>query len=238
MEYNSFKSYSMYGEDAIFNGILKRLSWIMNEDLFSYRTYLDIGAFHPIKDSDTYALYLMGWRGTLVEPNKYFNVLVDENRYEDRLLNIAVNIESGTADLLVFSGGDSSNTLSVDFANRKTLAQNTEVQEIVPVECKTVDTIIQDHIDHFGETPFVMNIDIEGLDTAVIKTYSEDFAIPFIFIEDDILQCFSESSEIRGIMMSKGYVPIATTLLSTLYINTSSKYYGYIKNIGEFEEES
>lgn len=238
MEYNNFKSYSTYGEDAIFNGIIKRLSWIMNEDLFSYRTYLDIGAFHPIKESDTYALYQMGWRGTLVEPNKYFNVLVDENRYEDRLLNIAVNIEPGTAELLMFSGGDSSNTLSSEFANRKTLAQNTEVQEILSVECKTLNTIIQDHIDYFNQTPFVMNIDIEGLDSAVIKTYSEDFAIPFIFIEDEILECFSESSDIRGTMNSKGYVPIASTLLSTLYINTDSSYYRYIKNIGEFEEES
>jgi hypothetical protein len=39
-------------------------------------------------------------------------------------------------------------------------------------------------------------------------------------------------------MDGKGYVPIATTLLTTLYIDTNSKYYKYIKNIGEFEEQS
>jgi len=53
-----------------------------------------------------------------------------------------------------------------------------------------------------------------------------------------ILESFYEESSIRQIMKSKGYAPIATNLLTTLYINTKSKYYRYIKNIGEFEEES
>lgn len=238
MKYDKFKSYSSYGEDAIFNGILKRLSWIMQEDLFSYRTYLDIGAFHPVKESDTYALYLIGWRGTLVEPNKYFNVLVNENRFEDRLLNIAVNTEPGQAELLIFSGGDSSNTLSRSFADRKSAAQNTAIQESMLVECRTIEQIVLDHIEHFQQIPFVMNIDIEGLDEDVIKTYPEYFGIPFIFIEDTILESFCENSSIRKIMDGKGYVPIATTLLTTLYIDTNSKYYKYIKNIGEFEEQS
>lgn len=235
MEYNTFSSYSSYGEDAIFNGILKRLSWIMQEDLFSYKTYLDIGAFHPVKESDTYALYLMGWRGTLIEPNKYFNVLVNENRFEDRLLNIAVNTESGEAQLLVFSGGDSSNTLSKEFAEKKTAAQNTNVEESITVECKTIEEIILDHVEYFQEPPFVMNIDIEGLDLEVIKTYPAHFDIPFIFIEDKILETFSKESHIRVVMDQKGYAPIASTLLTTLYLKKDSRYFEHISKLGEFD---
>jgi hypothetical protein len=106
------------------------------------------------------------------------------------------------------------------------------------VECRTIEQIVLDHIEHFQQIPFVMNIDIEGLDEDVIKTYPEYFGIPFIFIEDTILESFCENSSIRKIMDGKGYVPIATTLLTTLYIDTNSKYYKYIKNIGEFEEQS
>lgn len=235
MKYNNFKSYSSYGEDAIFNGILKRLSWIMQEDLFSYRTYLDIGSFHPVRESDTYALYELGWRGTLVEPNTYFNLVVDENRPEDKLLNIAVNVNSGPAELLMFSGGDSSNTLSSDFADRKATAQNTEVQNKILVECKTIEQIILDHIEFFKQVPFVMNIDIEGLDKDVINTYPEYLDIPFIFIEDDILKSFSDESEIKSIMFSKGYTPIASTLLTTLYLKNSSRYFQHITKIGNLE---
>jgi FkbM family methyltransferase len=235
MKYDKFKSYSSYGEDAIFNGILKRLSWVMQEDLFSYRTYLDVGAFHPVKESDTYALYLLGWRGTLVEPNKYFNVLVNENRFEDRLLNIAVNTEPGQAELLIFSGGDSSNTLSRSFADRKSAAQNTAIQESMLVECRTIEQIVLDHIEHFQQIPFVMNIDIEGLDLDVIRTYPEYLDIPFVFIEDAILESFSERSSTRSVMNEKGYAPIATTLLTTLYLKKDSRYFKHITKIGEFE---
>lgn len=235
MKYNNFKSYSSYGEDAIFNGILKRLSWIMQEDLFSYRTYLDIGAFHPVKESDTYALYELGWRGTLVEPNSYFNVVVDESRPYDNLLNVAVNVEPGTAELIMFSGGDSSNTLSTDFANRKSLAQNTEIKNKIVVECLTIEQIILNHVECFEQVPFVMNIDIEGLDLDVIRTYPEYLDIPFVFIEDAILESFSEGSSIRSVMNEKGYAPIATTLLTTLYLKKDSRYFKHITKIGEFE---
>lgn len=235
MKYDNFKSYSSYGEDSIFNGILKRLSWIMQEDLFSYKTYLDIGSFHPVKESDTYCLYKIGWRGTLVEPNKYFNVVVDENRPEDLLLNIAVNTFSGTAELIMFSGTDSSNTLSNEFADRKVAAQNTQVESRLSVECLTVEEIILNHIERFCQVPFVMNIDIEGLDLEVIKTYPPYFDIPFIFIEDEILGAFSEKSFIRTVMYEKGYVPIASTLLTTLYLKKDSKYFQHISKIGEFD---
>lgn len=235
MKYNNFKSYSSYGEDAIFNGILKRLSWIMQEDLFSYRTYLDVGAFHPVKESDTYALYELGWRGTLVEPNSYFNVVVDESRPYDNLLNVAVNVEPGTAELIMFSGGDSSNTLSTDFANRKSLAQNTEIKNKIVVECLTIEQIILNHVECFEQVPFVMNIDIEGLDLDVIRTYPEYLDIPFVFIEDAILESFSEVSSIRSVMNEKGYAPIATTLLTTLYLKKDSRYFKHITKIGEFE---
>src|SRR5688500_16482591 len=33
--------------------------------------YLDIGANHPITNSNTFKLYLMGWNGILVDGNKH-----------------------------------------------------------------------------------------------------------------------------------------------------------------------
>lgn len=234
MEYEKFESYSSYGEDSLFNGVLKRLSWIMQKDLFSQNTYIDIGSFHPVKESNTYFLYKHGWSGTLVDPNSYFNVLVHELRPHDILYNCAVDVESGTKEFYMFGDTDSSNTLSSEFAERKKNSQHTGISWTARVPTKTIDEIVKIHLDYFQRTPFFMNIDIEGKDLDVIKTYSHDVRIPFIMIEDDSMNFFN-NSEIRSVMKEKGYEPIASTFLTTLYIDSRSRYYLNIKKIGMFE---
>ena len=142
MEYEYFESYSSYGEDSILNGVIKRLSWLMGKDLFAQNTYIDIGSFHPVKESNTYFLYKKGWFGTLVDPNSYFNVLVHELRPNDILYNCAVDIESGTKEFFMFGDMDSSNTLSSDFAERKKNSQHTAVSWTAQVPTKTINEIV------------------------------------------------------------------------------------------------
>lgn len=234
MEYEKFESYSSYGEDSLFNGVLKRLSWIMQKNLFDQNTYIDIGSFHPVRESNTYFLYKHGWAGTLIDPNSYFNVLVHELRPHDILYNCAVDIENGTKEFYMFGDMDSSNTLSPEFAERKKNSQHTGISWTAQVPTKTIDEIVKIHLDYFQRTPFFMNIDIEGKDLDVIKTYSHDVRIPFIMVEDDSMNFFN-TSEIRTVMQEKGYEPIASTFLTTLYIDSTSKYYSNIKKIGMFE---
>lgn len=235
MEYEKFESYSSYGEDSILNGVIKRLSWIMQKDLFQQNTYIDIGSFHPVKESNTYFLYKKGWFGTLVDPNSYFNALVHEIRPKDILYNCAVDIESGTKEFFMFGDMDSSNTLSSEFAERKRNSQHTAISWTAQVPAKTIDEIVRIHLDYFQRTPFFMNIDIEGKDFDVIKTYSHDVRIPFIMLEDDSNKIFN-GSPIRSFMETKGYIPIATTFLTTLYVDQQSKYCAPLKKIGMFEQ--
>lgn len=234
MEYEYFESYSSYGEDAILNGVIKRLSWLMGKDLFAQNTYIDIGSFHPVKESNTYFLYKKGWFGTLVDPNSYFNVLVHESRPNDILYNCAVDIQSGTKEFFMFGDMDSSNTLSPEFAERKKSSQHTAVSWTAQVPTKTINEIISIHLEYFHNTPFFMNIDIEGMDHEVIKTYTHDVRVPFIMVEDDSMDMFN-GSPIRKTMLEKGYSPIATSFLTTLYIDSESKYTPYLKKIGMFE---
>lgn len=235
MNYEKFESYSSYGEDAILNGVFKRLSWIMQQNLFEQNTYIDIGSFHPVRESNTYFLYKLGWYGTLVDPNSYMNALVHELRPNDILYNCAADISSGTKDFFMFGNSDSSNTMSPEFVERKVSSQHTDVSWTVHVETKTINEIIDLHINYFQRAPMFMNIDIEGLDLSVIETYDSNFRIPFIMIEDDSMKIF-DKSEIRKVMLSKGYVPIATTFLTTLYLDLKSKYYKNISKIGIFEQ--
>lgn len=234
MQNKEFISYSSYGEDAMLNGVMKRLSWIMDKNLFEYNTYIDIGSFHPVIDSNTYFLYKMGWSGTLVDPNKYFNPIINNIRPNDTIYNYAVDSTSGIKDFYIFGNEDSSNTLSKNFANKKVNAQHTDVLKIEQIQSKTINDVILIHMQNFNKVPFVLNIDIEGLDIDVIKTYQSDIRIPFIMIEDDSMKQFY-NSEIRTVMEENQYFPIATTFLTTLYVDSISIYYLNLKKMGMFE---
>ncbi len=54
-------SFSQYGEDLIINKILRKIN---------IGNYLDLGSFHPIHFSNTFILYIRGWRGINIEGNK------------------------------------------------------------------------------------------------------------------------------------------------------------------------
>ena len=53
-------SYSQFGEDRVIE------SWFLGR---TSGVYVDIGCNHPVKYSNTWKLYLRGWRGLAVDPN-------------------------------------------------------------------------------------------------------------------------------------------------------------------------
>ena len=55
------KSYSQCGEDLFIENFFKNKN---------YGTYLDIGAFNPIKFSNTLLLYKKGWKGINIDLNQ------------------------------------------------------------------------------------------------------------------------------------------------------------------------
>ena len=56
----ALKSYSQEGEDMV-------LSRIFSDKNKGF--YVDVGAHHPIRFSNTYKFYKLGWHGINIEPN-------------------------------------------------------------------------------------------------------------------------------------------------------------------------
>src|SRR5207244_773602 len=71
-----------YGEDLLFSFLHPRESGF----------YLDVGAYHPWKDSNTYKLYLRGWSGITVEPNPDSAKLFRRFRPRDTHLTLGVSM--------------------------------------------------------------------------------------------------------------------------------------------------
>lgn len=229
-----FLSNSAYGEDAVLFGLLDRLKAINHIDMFAKNTYIDIGCYHPIIDNNTAFLYRIGWRGTLVDPNPALKSEVDQYRFLDLFLQVAVDTEPGIKEFMMFNDANSTNTLDKEFVERLKKSSGQEILKTLNVECITLDQVFEKHIERFNKEPLVLNIDIEGMDYDVISSYSFKYRPMFIMIEDEILGSF-EGSKIKSFMESKDYAVVSSNFLTGIYMDTKTDLYKKIKKIGYYD---
>ncbi len=143
-------SYAQMLEDVLLN---RALGHIQNG------FYIDIGGYHPHRDSVTMHFYENGWRGVNVEPGaKHFPEFV-RLRPRDINLQVAASDHMGEA---IFYEMDQISTLEQHNAARHRDYQTAEY--IVPVV--TLAHICEEHAP--DEIHF-LKVDVEGHETAVVR---------------------------------------------------------------------
>lgn len=229
-----FQSYSNYGEDAILHGVMKRLSHITHQDMFSQATYIDIGCYDPIKGSNTFFLYSLGWRGTLVDANPLLQQEILNKRPNDNFYNYAITKNNKSIKFYLFDDNPQCNTTSKEFAEKISISHNILVSRMVRVLSKTIDDIFEEHILKLHDVPKIVSIDVEGVDYDVISSYSFKYRPLFFLIEDEILDVYNDS-KITKVFKNNGYSPISSNFLTTLYMDTKSQYFKELHKIGPTE---
>src|SRR5690606_11336021 len=91
---SSHLSYAQSGEDRIIWNTLTSMKEA--QDVF----YIDIGAHHPVKFSNTYLFYRMGAHGITVEPNA--DMAARHRRKRPRDVQIEAAVTSDPVDKLLF----------------------------------------------------------------------------------------------------------------------------------------
>ena len=213
--------YSFYGEDAIIMGLLDRYAMQSGKQLDL--SYIDIGAWRPIKGSNTYFLYKMGSAGTVVEPNPHFKRLWKAVRPRDSYLAFGCGLEK-SADLQIFHPSAASNTFSSTFAEEISATQAHRVTNSITVPLKTLKEIISEHASK-SDLPFMLDIDIEGMDYEVISSYDFPSGLRpiIILIEDKPPSGDSQdSSLIETYLNSQNYKLIARTVVTAVYVDENS----------------
>ena len=202
------KSWSQEGEDLV----LQRFF----EDRKGKGFFVDVGAHHPIRFSNTYKFYLKGWRGINIDAMPGSMNPFKKIRPLDINLEIAVSDKEEILTYFIFNE-PALNTFSETEASLKDGLNDYKIIEKKQMQTQRLETILDKYLPKEKEIDF-LSIDVEGLDYMVLISNNWiKYKPELILIEDlqsDIEQVIS--SQIYYLMKSKGYKLVARTV-NTLF---------------------
>jgi len=156
------KSYSQEGEDMI----LKRLFETQEKGF-----YIDVGAHHPQKFSNTYFFYKKGWRGINIDAMP--NSMKPFNKIRPKDINIEKAISDKKQILTYYAFNEPAlNGFSRELSEKRDGQKNYFIKFTKDIETYTLEEILNDNLPKNQEIDF-LSVDVEGLDFIVLK--SNDF---------------------------------------------------------------
>ncbi|MEJ2724564.1 MAG: FkbM family methyltransferase [Deltaproteobacteria bacterium] len=206
------KSYAQCGEDLIANFILDALKILKP-------CYLDIGAYHPTRLSNTYLLYRKGCHGVCVEPDPDLYDQIKSKRKRDVCLNVGIGTgQEAHADFYVMSS-KTLNTFSKEEAERYQSYGSERIVKVIQIPLVSVNNVIQ---EYFSDCPNFVSLDAEGLDRPILKTFNFSRFRPEIFCIETLTYAEDKSerkiSEIIDLMIKEGYFVCADTYINTIFV--------------------
>ncbi len=209
-------SYAQCGEDLILRFIFDVLGIVKP-------TYLDIGAHHPTRLSNTYLFYQMGSRGVCVEPDPTLFSIIKKRRYRDICLNVGVGvIQEDKADFYVMSE-KTLNTFSKEEAERYQSYGNKKIEKVIQIPLMPVNDIIK---KNFPICPDLVSLDVEGLDLAILKAFDFSLHRPPVFCIETLTYTEDKSerkiTEINDLMSQNNYFPYADTYINTIFVENTA----------------
>lgn len=163
---NNF-SFSGSGEDITLKGIFL-------DKFFSAQKgfYIDIGAYHPYQESNTYMFYLQGWNGINIEPRPGSKQLFDKFRPRDKNIQMGIAAEPGSMTYYFHEEANrvGANTFSQEYLLKfpKEVIRTTKNCSVPVMPLKDILDSIEMNV-HPRDIDF-MDVDCEGMDLQVLQT--------------------------------------------------------------------
>ena len=193
--------YSRWGEDLFLIDYFKNVP---------VGRYIDVGAFHPFRGSNTYFLYKKGWNGINVDLNKTSIDLFKIARPKDINLNLVISDVDGKVKVYQNKELGKMNTINPYHAS--IFLKNFQSRETY--SCK-----LNDILDKYGQKNKqfeLLDIDVEGTDYLVLKNLDfSKYKFKLILVEAHEFDPYFREQKQR------------------IYALLQSKKYKYLKQFGE-----
>jgi FkbM family methyltransferase len=207
------KTYSQHGEDLVFLNIFKligveKISW------------LDIGAHHPFRISNTALLYEKGHRGINVEANPNLMEAFVKDRPEDDNLQVGVGDQPGQMNFYLIDKHSGRNSFSKHSAVEFVRANpQFKITEIIKIPVVTVPDILKQC--RRTTFPDLLSLDVEGLDEKIILSLDLKENGPKIICVEDNDRPDSTASPLRDHLAAQGYFPYYRAGVNILFVRNA-----------------
>jgi len=210
----AIKSYSQEGEDMILNRI------------FEGKTngfYVDIGAHHPRRFSNTHFFYKRGWTGINVEPNPDVIRIFNAERPRDKNLQCGISSVDGALKYHYFDD-PALNTFDKNMVQSRLEFTNYKLIKTEDIPVYRLDKILCDHVPSGKRIDF-LSVDVEGLDLLVLKSNDWNLFRPSCVLAEVLNATLEEAinGDIAKFMHKQGYTVFARTYNTLIFRDLNSK---------------
>lgn len=203
-------SFSQEGEDLI----LKRIFEKKKKGI-----YVDVGAHHPIRFSNTYLFYRLGWRGINIDACPGSMRLFDSLRPGDTNIESAIGGERKQLEYYIFDE-PALNSFDYDLSMGRHQSTSYRIKDTKLISMVPLSEILGKTSVDKKEIDF-MSIDVEGLEFDVLSSNDWNRFAPKVLLVEYLAQSFNEivKSEVHLFMSSLKYILISKTANTLIYHN-------------------
>ena len=200
------KSYSQEGEDMILRRIFEH-----QQKGF----YIDVGAHHPKRFSNTYYFYRRGWKGINIDCSPGSMDLFKTKRKNDINLECAISDKFEQLKLHTYNE-PAINTFVPDLWSGQTT--NYVLMKTIEMETVTLEYVLSQYLKKDKTIDF-LSIDVEGMDINVLRSNNWELFRPKIVLVEDVSsnEEFISGSKITQFMNSQAYVLYAKTVNTLIF---------------------
>jgi len=179
--------------------------------------YVDVGAHHPRRYSNTYALYRLGWSGVCIDANPGVSQLFSRARPRDVFVQSGVSDQRGQLTYYRFNE-PALNTFDPVLAAQREACTPYFLIESIVVQVQTLADILAVYPAPHG-SPSLLSVDVEGYDLKVLRSNDWGAFRPRFVLTESIgtsIKNLLNDPQCR-FLSSVGYAPLAKTMNTVFY---------------------
>lgn len=206
----AMKSYSQEGEDVVLYRVFEK-----QKSGF----YVDIGAYHPKRFSNTYFFYKRGWGGINIEPNPEALKLFKKYRVGDINLGMGVSDQEGELTYFMFDE-PALNSFDKNLTEKRVINTNYQIIAEKKIKVNRLDAILADYLPKGINIDF-MSIDVEGYDWNVLKSNNWELYRPKCLLVESLESSLSSVFDcpMYRYLTDRDYELFAKTFNSLFYMD-------------------
>ncbi|MGI0480785.1 FkbM family methyltransferase [Geminocystis sp. CENA526] len=208
--------FSQEGEDLVLARFFER-----QKDGF----FVDVGAHHPQRFSNTYMFYLRGWKGINIDPLPHSMDKFNELRPND--INLELAISNNGERLVYYQFNEPAlNGFSPEISKQRDgLRGEYKIIDQTEIQTYKLSEILDKYLPPNQSIDF-LSIDVEGLDLEVLKSNNWEKYRPKLILVEDLSRLSlkqMQNSEVFCFLDKLDYEIYAKTVNTLFFIDTKNK---------------